>query len=197
MRPSIWVEFAAIVLVASALCVGCSGSDQEGAPSSEAGAVEEEAAMAIELKSNAFEDGDIIPKKYTCDAEDVSPPLKWGGLPESTMSIALICDDPDAPRGTWVHWVLYDLPPDDAELPEALPMTGVLRNGARQGTNDFRRIGYGGPCPPPGKPHRYFFKLYAIDRMLGLEPGAKKADLLEAMDNHVLAEGRLMGTYGR
>ena len=118
-------------------------------------------------------------------------------MPPATKSLALICDDPDAPVGTWVHWVIYDLPPTTAGLSEDVPKTPELVSGAKQGLNDFKRLGYGGPAPPPGKPHRYFFKLYALDVNPGLKPGLTKKDLLKAMEGHVLAEGQLMGTYQR
>lgn len=153
--------------------------------------------MDISLSSSAFEDGGIIPARYTADGEDVSPPLAWGAVPAGTRSLALICDDPDAPRGTWVHWVIFNIPPETRELPEAVPAEEVLADGARQGRNDFGRIGYGGPAPPPGRAHRYFFKLYALDTVLELEPGATKAQLLEAMKGHILAAGQLMGRYQR
>ena len=152
--------------------------------------------MGLTIKSSAFEEGGMIPSKYTCDGDDVSPPLSWEGIPEGTKSIALICDDPDAPMGTWVHWVLFNLPPDAKGLPEAVPPVAELENGARQGTNDFRRLGYGGPCPPGGT-HQYYFKLYALDTVLELHSGATKADLLKAMEGHVLSEGQLMGRYSR
>jgi len=153
--------------------------------------------MTIRLFSTAFKNGAEIPSRYTGDGRDVSPPLKWENLPEGTESLALICDDPDAPVGTWVHWVIYGIPPDTKELPEAVPPKKVLKSGAKQGLNDFRRIGYGGPAPPPGRPHRYFFKLYALDTELDLKPGATKKDLLRAMEGHILAQGQLMGTYKR
>jgi Raf kinase inhibitor-like YbhB/YbcL family protein len=153
-------------------------------------------AMDINITSSAFEDGGMIPLKYTCDGADVSPPLQWDSVPEGTQSIALICDDPDAPMGTFVHWVLYDLPAGTSELPEDVPADATLDNGAKQGKSDFGRTGYGGPCPPGGT-HRYFFKLYALDAPTGLSPGAKKADLLKAMKGHILAEGQLMGRYHR
>ena len=156
----------------------------------------EENAMGITIESAAFQDGGMIPGKYTCDGADISPPLSWSGIPEGTLSIALISDDPDAPMGTWVHWVLYDLPPGITKLPEGVPTKKSLENGGKQGTNDFGRIGYGGPCPPGGT-HRYFFKLYALDKELNLEPGATKAQLLKEMKGHILAEGRLMGKYSR
>jgi Raf kinase inhibitor-like YbhB/YbcL family protein len=157
---------------------------------------EREELMSIQLTSAAFEDGGMIPKKFTCDWEDASPPLKWSGIPKGTQSISLICDDPDAPAGTWVHWVLYNVPGDAMELPENMPSDIVLGNGAKQGMNDFRRLGYGGPCPPGGT-HRYFFKIYALDIDIGLEPGATKAELLKAMKGHILGEGQLIGKYTR
>lgn len=152
--------------------------------------------MTIQVTSSAFTEGGSIPSKYTCDGANVSPPLKWTSIPDATKSIALISDDPDAPRGTWVHWVVYDLPASLRELPEAVPPDKTLANGGKQGTNDFGKIGYGGPCPPSGT-HRYFFKVYALDKALGLAPGATKAQLLKAMEGHVLAEGQLMGKYAR
>jgi Raf kinase inhibitor-like YbhB/YbcL family protein len=153
--------------------------------------------MTITLESAAFREGETIPREYTGDGKDISPPLRWPAAPEGAKSFALICDDPDAPRGTWVHWVLYNLPGDVREVGPEVPPREVLANGARQGKNDFGRIGYGGPAPPRGKPHRYFFKLYALDRALDLAAGATKDQLLAAMKGHVLAEGQLMGKYGR
>jgi Raf kinase inhibitor-like YbhB/YbcL family protein len=153
--------------------------------------------MSIQLTSSAFAQGAAIPVKYTCDGEDASPPLAWTGVTAGAKSIALICDDPDAPVGTWVHWVLYALPPATAELQAKVPTAQTLPSGARQGINDFKRIGYGGPCPPRGKPHRYFFKLYALDSEITLKPGASKPELLKAVQGHILAQGELMGTYQR
>lgn len=152
--------------------------------------------MALVITSSAFSEGQGIPKRYTCDGPDVSPDLAWSGVPEKAASLALICDDPDAPMGTWVHWVLFNIPADQDGLPAEIPSDAVLENGARHGTNDFRRLGYGGPCPPGGT-HRYFFKLYVLDTMLELASGVTKAQLLEAMQGHILAEGQLMGTYSR
>ena len=153
--------------------------------------------MSIELTSKAFQPGVTIPKQYTGDGADRSPPLGWSEPPSGTKSLALICDDPDAPRGTWVHWVLFNLPAQSRELEEGLPTTETLGNGAEQGKNDFGKIGYGGPAPPKGKPHRYFFKLYALDTRLNLRPGATRNQLLAAMKGHILAEGLLMGKYAR
>jgi Raf kinase inhibitor-like YbhB/YbcL family protein len=152
--------------------------------------------MDIKITSSAFENEGFIPPKYTCDGSDISPPLQWEGVPEGTKSLALISDDPDAPMGTWVHWVLFNLPADTRELAENIPPDSTLPNGAVQGTSDFGRIGYGGPCPPSGT-HRYFFRIYALDTELDLAPGATKADLLNAMEGHTLGEGRLMGKYKR
>lgn len=152
--------------------------------------------MAIKITSAAFREGEMIPRKYTCDGDDVSPPLAWSGVPPEAKSVALINDDPDAPVGTWVHWVLFNLPADITELPEGVPPNLELGSGAKQGRNDFRRIGYGGPCPPGGT-HRYFFKLYALDTALPLPAGATKAELLRVMQGHILAEGQLIGKYKR
>jgi Raf kinase inhibitor-like YbhB/YbcL family protein len=153
--------------------------------------------MSFDLTCSAFKDGDTIPKKYTCDGSDVSPPLHWGIPPAGTRSYALIADDPDAPVGTWVHWVIYNLPLDLRGLAEGIPAKERVLEGALHGLNDFKRVGYGGPCPPPGKPHRYFFKLYALDTILDLKPRESKAHVLEACQGHILAEAQLMGRYGR
>jgi Raf kinase inhibitor-like YbhB/YbcL family protein len=153
--------------------------------------------MSIEVSSTAFQAGATIPKQCTGDGADRSPPLRWSEPPSGTKSLALICDDPDTPRGTWVHWVLFNLSAMTRELPERVPTTETLDNGAKQGKNDFGNIGYGGPSPPKGKPHRYFFKLYALDTALDLPAGVTKAQLVKGMQGHILAEGQLMGTYGR
>jgi Raf kinase inhibitor-like YbhB/YbcL family protein len=147
--------------------------------------------MALQVASPVFLEGGMLARRFTCDAENVSPPLTWSGTPSGTQSIVLIADDPDAPAGTWVHWVLYDLPSDTTSLPEGVKGIGV------EGVNDFRKSGYGGPCPPRGTPHRYYFKVYALDTQLGLKPGASKRDVERTMQGHVLAEGILMGKYGR
>ena len=157
--------------------------------------------MAFEIKSAAFEGRAAIPKKYTCDGEDVSSPLSWTGAPAGAKSFAIIMDDPDAPPGTWVHWLIYDLPGDTAKLEEGIPKKEGLANGAKQGlvwgVDSFNRVGYYGPCPPPGKPHRYYFKLYALDAMLGLPPKVTKPKLLDAMKGHILAQAELIGLYKR
>jgi Raf kinase inhibitor-like YbhB/YbcL family protein len=151
--------------------------------------------MAFEIVTKAFRNGGSIPKKYTCDGPDVSPPLSWNDPPDGTERLALIVDDPDAPAGTWVHWVVYDLPPGTRDLPEGVPKDRELRNGACQGPNDFGKVGYNGPCPPRGKPHRYFFKLYALDSRTNLKPLATKRELEQAMKGHVVAQAELIGKY--
>ncbi len=152
--------------------------------------------MAIHIESSAFSEGGKIPRQYTCDDKDISPPLSWSGVPEGAKSLALICDDPDAPSKTWVHWVLFNLPPRTKELAEAVPARGSVSGGGTQGTNDFKKLGYGGPCPPSGI-HRYMFKLYALDTEVKLSSSATKADLERAMKGHILAEATLMGKYSR
>jgi Raf kinase inhibitor-like YbhB/YbcL family protein len=151
--------------------------------------------MAFQLKTSAFSNGGMIPPKYTCDGPDVSPALSWTDPPAGTKTFALIADDPDAPGGTWVHWVLYDLPGNVRELAEGVPKTKDLESGARQGMNDFRRIGYGGPCPPRGAVHRYSFRLYSLDLRTQLPAGATKSDLERAMTGHILAQSELMGRF--
>jgi hypothetical protein len=182
--------FCHAILALAVLLGACSRNADQTQP-------DEEAAMTIQLTSSAFTEGASIPAKHTCDGQDSSPPLKWSNLPPGARSLALVADDPDAPAGTWVHWVIYNIPSTVTELPEGLPTTETISNGAAQGANDFKRLGYGGPCPPRGNPHRYFFKLYALDAELSLEPGATKKELLRAMEGHVLAQGQWMGTYKR
>jgi Raf kinase inhibitor-like YbhB/YbcL family protein len=153
--------------------------------------------MPFSITSPSFSAGGAIPKKFTCDGPDVSPQLSWKGAPAGTQTFALIVDDPDSPVGTWVHWVLYDVPANTTELPEGLEKKEQLAGGALQGRNDFHKTGYGGPCPPAGKPHRYFFKLYALDTKLNLRAGATKPDVERAMRSHILDQTELMGRYGR
>ncbi len=152
-------------------------------------------AAAFAIRSTAFTSGGTIPEKYTCNGPNVSPPLSWTEPPAGTKSLALIMDDPDAPMGTWVHWVLYNLPASARELPEGTPTSEILTNGANQGTNDFRKIGYGGSCPPPGPAPPYFFKLYALDIELNPASRATKKQLEAAMAGHILAQAELMGRY--
>ena len=150
----------------------------------------------MELKSSAFEAGGMIPKQYTCDGQDVSPPLSWSDVPNGAKSLALIADDPDAPMGTWVHWVAWNIPATARVLEEHVPKRDSLPNGMKQGTSDFRRVGYGGPCPPSGT-HRYFFKLYALDSAVTLPPSTTKKDLENVMQGHILQQAELMGKYTR
>lgn len=152
--------------------------------------------MEINLTSTAFKEGEFIPKKYTCDGENNSPPIEWNGIPIEAKSIALICDDPDAPMGTWVHWVIFNIPSSVNKLDEKIPTQKVLEDGTAQGNNDFRKIGYGGPCPPSGI-HRYFFKIYALDKRVELTPGATRDELIKEIKGNILAEGKLMGKYSR
>jgi Raf kinase inhibitor-like YbhB/YbcL family protein len=154
-------------------------------------------AMSFSAKTTAFPPGGDIPSQYTCDGADKSPPLSWSGPPEGTKTFALIADDPDAPAGTWVHWVAYDIPASTAQLPEGVPKTQGIAGGGMQGKNDFQKIGYGGPCPPPGKPHRYYFKLYALDNQLNLPAGSTKKDVERAIEGHVKAQAEVMGRYQR
>lgn len=157
----------------------------------------EGAKMPLKLTSPAFKEGEPIPKKYTGEGLDLSPPLQWIEAPGSAKSFALICDDPDAPMGTWVHWVIYNIPAEAKGLPEAVPVKEELPDGTRQGKNDFRKIGYGGPMPPPGKIHHYYFNLYALDTIVDLPKPGTKADLLKAMRGHIVGEAKLVGTYKR
>jgi len=152
--------------------------------------------MVIKVKSPVFDEGEPIPTRYTCSGVDVSPPLSWTLLPENTVSIAIICEDPDAPGGLWTHWVIFNLPGDTAGLEEHIMGREILDNGAVQGMNDFGRVGYGGPCPPGGT-HRYFYKVYALDMELDLTPRSSRAELLEAMEGHILDQGQIMGYYTR
>ena len=151
----------------------------------------------ITVKSSAFNQGEMIPSTYTCDGENISPEISWEGAPEETESFVLISDDPDAPIGIWVHWVVFNIPHNVSSLPENLPKKASLEDGTSQGLSSFKEIGYGGPCPPSGT-HRYFFKIYAIDTDIDLEARyANKQKVLDEIEGHVLGYGELMGTYKR
>jgi Raf kinase inhibitor-like YbhB/YbcL family protein len=196
-RISLGFKLALIVCV-----LGISGADVVGVPAVLAKTVPPAASegagkMAFAISSTSFSNGDDIPKKFTCDGADVSPELSWTEAPAGTQSFALIADDPDAPSGTWTHWVLFDLPPATTTLAEGLSKIDELPGGERQGRNDFRKIGYNGPCPPPGKPHRYFFKLYALSSKLNLKPGASKQEVERAMEGLTLGKAEWMGKYHR
>jgi Raf kinase inhibitor-like YbhB/YbcL family protein len=157
----------------------------------------EEGKMALSVTSTAFREGDKIPDKYTCQGQDISPPIAWSEPPEGTQSFALIMDDPDAPGGVFTHWVIFNIPSNSRGLPEAIPTQNQLASGTLQGKNDFGTSGYGGPCPPPGPAHRYRFTLYVLDKPLDLKPDASKKQALDTMNGHSLAQGRLTGTYRR
>lgn len=189
MKRNVSRRLVVVVVVATIAFSGFSAFPAHADPPAKAG--------TLNVSSSAFAAEGMIPSKYSCEGADMSPPLAWSAVPAGTKSIALICDDPDAPGGMWVHWVLFNLPPSASSLPEKVEPGASLSDGARQGANDFGKLGYGGPCPPPGKAHHYFFKVYALDTTVALKPGAKKADLLQAMEHHVLAEGMLMGKYQR
>ncbi len=147
--------------------------------------------MSIQLSSTSFTQNGVIPKQYTCDGADTSPQLSWRELPDNTKSLVLFMEDPDAPMGTFIHWVLFNIPASINELIEGAKGVGV------EGMNDFRRMGYGGPCPPRGSNHRYYFKLFALDTLLSLKGGVKKTDVEKAMQGHILGQGEIMGRYGR
>ena len=190
-RPAVLI----VVAMLQALS-GCRGT----APQSQANSVSPKPPSAAEpqltVNSVAFKAGTAIPRQYTCDGINISPPIEWSGTPGTARTIALIADDPDAPAGTWIHWVLYNLPAENIGLVENLPASENLKAAGLQGRNDFKQIGYGGPCPPSGT-HRYFFKIYALDAELPLKAGATRGELEKAMAGHIVAQGQLMGTYRR
>jgi Raf kinase inhibitor-like YbhB/YbcL family protein len=147
------------------------------------------------LESAAFRAGGFIPRKYTCNGDNLSPALTWTAAPVGTKSLALIVADPDAPSGTWIHWIVYNVPPSAHGLPEGVPKTGEIEGGTRQGTSSFQNVGYGGPCPPPGDPHHYHFMLYALNAPLRLNAGATREQVDDAMKGHILAKTELVGLY--
>lgn len=158
---------------------------------------EESNIEKILILADGFKEGETIPVENTCDGKDKSPALSLKGVPEGTKSIALIMDDPDASGGAFTHWLIYNIPPETRMLPESVPQSKNVSDGSMQGINDFVSPGYGGPCPPPGKPHRYYFRVYALDTLLSIEAGASKSRVENAMRNHILAKGELMGIYKR
>jgi Raf kinase inhibitor-like YbhB/YbcL family protein len=193
MRSTMSKHRRFIVLYAISLALlGCASRIQPTPPPTSP--TQLPAKPEIKLTSSAFTYGQLIPRQYTCDGVNVSPPLEWSGVPKAAKTLALIVDDPDAPGGVWVHWVLYNLPAENIGLVENVPLTENLKAGGFQGKNDFDKIGYGGPCPPTGT-HRYLFKIYALDSELNLKAAATKADLLKAMEGHILLQGQLVGTY--
>ena len=184
------MKHAAIIALSAAIFLS-NGFHVEAKPE-----FRKEAVMEIKLTSSEFKDGEMIPIKYSGEGDDMSPPLEWSGLPAGTKSIAIVCDDPDAPYGNFVHWVIFNIPPSANSMPEGAPAEETLANGSRQGMTDFGKIGYGGPLPPRGV-HRYFFTIYALDTMLELGSDAGKKDLLKEMEGHILAKGQLLGRYRR
>lgn len=184
IKRALYILAAVLALLGATACAA--GSTEAPMPTS----------AGVQLTSPAFEREGTIPVLYTCDGENISPPLEWETPPTGTESLALIADDPDAPVGTWVHWVVYNIPAQAGGLPEGVPTEPELQDGTLQGTNSGRRTGYSGPCPPSGT-HRYYFKLYALNTTLELDAGATKSQLLEAMEGHILAAGEWMGTYAR
>lgn len=193
-RPAIlWPRLFALSSILLVTVFACRSTRTRG----EAGTSEGGSAMSIAVTTTAFPPNGAIPANYTCDGADVSPDLSWSGAPSGVQSFALIAQDPDAPAGTWTHWLIWNIPAQSTGLPKRVPQDETLGDGARQGRNDFRRIGYNGPCPPRGKAHRYFFRLYALNAKLDLRAGANRNELEEAMKGHVLAQGELMARYGR
>jgi Raf kinase inhibitor-like YbhB/YbcL family protein len=186
------------LLLCALLLTNCSSQRPQPEPVGKPPAVSAtlEQNPQIKLTSTAFKEGEAIPRQYTCDGVNISPPLEWSGVPKTAKAIAIIADDPDAPAGTWVHWVLYNLPAENIGLVENVPAGDNLKAGGFQGKTDFGNVGYGGPCPPSGT-HRYFFKIYALDSVLDLKAGATKAEVEKAMEGHIVSQGQLMGTYRR
>ena len=152
---------------------------------------------SMKVSSQSFTNGDTIPKEFTADGIDVSPPLKWSKAPEGTRSLALTCEDPDAPRGTWFHWIIFNMPSDKTSLEKDIKKNPKLTEGTVQGTNDFRKIGYNGPSPPKGPKHHYNFKVFALKKKLDLKPGCSKLQFYKAIQGNVLGKGVLTGTYQR
>jgi Raf kinase inhibitor-like YbhB/YbcL family protein len=192
-RSALIVGYLLIMMLGA---VGCAAGEKPAEPSNTTEPVKSEGVVSMQITSTAFTQGESIPAEYTADGANVSPPLNWGKAPAGTRSFALICDDPDAPMGTWVHWVVWNLPPDSTGLPKAVPHGAGITGGGMQGNNSGGKDGYMGPAPPSGT-HRYFFKLYALDAELSLAAGSTKADLLKAMEGHIIGSGELMGTYSR
>jgi Raf kinase inhibitor-like YbhB/YbcL family protein len=184
-------QIALLLSVLSLVLVTTSACGQELPPAANGG------EMTLALSSTAFKESEQIPVKYTCDGQDISPPLEWGEPPPGTQALVLIVDDPDAPVGVFTHWILFNIPADTRQLPEGIPAQQKLDSGALPGKNDFGKTGYGGPCPPAGRAHRYRFTIYALDKPLDLKSGAAKKQVVNAMEGHILAQGQLTGKYQR
>ncbi len=204
VRLLAWIAAALAMIIAVAACGDSQGETPELQPASTPSTT-----YRVEVTSPAFDDGETIPVKYTCDGEDVSPTLSWrlvGGSPAAVdvdaalaevATFALIVEDPDAPSGVWTHWIVYDIPAEATGQHERVSRNARLGNGGTQGSTDFGGLGYDGPCPPSGAPHRYFFKMFAVARNLELGAGVTRAELMEAMEGSILYEGQLIGLYGR
>jgi Raf kinase inhibitor-like YbhB/YbcL family protein len=187
-----------ILATPAAIAIVCAlPSLSSGARASSSSSGDRQQTMSLSISSPSFSNGGDIPKKFTCDGADVSPQLSWTEPPATTKTFALLVDDPDAPVGNWNHWTMWNASPSVRGLPEGVSKEPRLPDGSHQGRNDFRKTGYNGPCPPPGKPHRYYFKLFALDVMVELKPGSSKKELEAAMQGHVLAQTQWMGRYGR
>ncbi len=184
-----------ILLLSAVIILSCTKKNTE-VTTEKQNLNEERSKTEMIITSSAFKEGEMIPSEYSCDGKNVSPQFSWSGAPENTKSFALISDDPDAPSGDWVHWVIFNIPGSVTELSENIPHDKILDNGTKQGSNDFGKIGYGGPCPPGGT-HRYYFKLYALDVYLDKDAGITKKGLLDAMEGHILKESKLTGKYKR
>jgi Raf kinase inhibitor-like YbhB/YbcL family protein len=190
-RLCYWVV-AVIVLSACA----ATGTTPMGAPAAAAPTPVNNGGTTMQVTSPAFKEGETIPKQYTCDGANISPALAWTGVPATAKTLALIVEDPDAPSGTWIHWVLFNISTSETGLAENILADKTLPKGALSGTSSFKKLGYGGPCPPSGT-HRYYFKLYAIDGALSLANNATAQDVEAAMAGHVVGQGQLMGRYKR
>ena len=187
---------AAMVLIAAVLAALLASSCAEAKKPAKKNT--KGAKMAWTIKSNSIAEGKRVPDKFTCSGADVSPALSWDPAPKGTQEIVLIMDDPDAPVGTWTHWIVYGIAPEKTSFPENVEKAAIAKSiGALQGVTSFKRPGYGGPCPPPGPTHRYFFKLYALDKKTGLPAGATLTQVETAIKGRILAEATLMGTYSR
>jgi len=192
MKSIISIVFITILLTVIACASGEPAETEKPGQAETKDTLKTGGEMTFELTSSGFNRGDTIPDKYTCTGEDISPALSWNDPPDSTVEFALICDDPDVPVGVWSHWIVYSIPVDVRGIPE-----GEKNIPGIEGKNDFGRTNYGGPCPPPGKPHRYFFTLYALDTKVDLKVGATRKEILAAIDGHIIAKAELMGFYGR
>jgi Raf kinase inhibitor-like YbhB/YbcL family protein len=197
MKKSLLFGSVALLLVSIVVAAGCTSKTTNQTATSMPSATASHDAKTIELTSPALTAGGRIPPVFTCIGKNDSPPLSFGTAPEGTASLAVICEDPDAPSGTFTHWILYNIPPGTTSLPQGIAQKLVFPDGSTHGLNDFGKTGYGGPCPPPGKPHRYFFHLYALDTTLDLRAPVTRKIIDAAMQGHILGQGELMGTFGR